>query len=140
MKFILLQTYNNYIDANIIKGRLEEEGIDCWLRDENTVTITPMFSNAVGGIKLMVAEPHAQRAVELMQQYAREQKAQTPCPKCGSTDVEFVSTPRKASNWFGAFFGFILGDYALAVDKVYHCFNCGNEFETPETDESPVNS
>jgi Zn finger protein HypA/HybF involved in hydrogenase expression len=140
MKFILVQTYNNYIDANIVMGRLEEEGINCWLQDENTVTITPMFTNAIGGIKLMVAEPHLQRATELLRQFSKAQKEQTPCPKCGSTNVEFVSTPRKASNWIGAIFGFLFGDYALAVDKVYHCFNCGNEFEQPKTDENPVNS
>ena len=140
MSFTILQTFSNYIDANIIMGRLEEEGINCWLQDENTVTISPMFSNAVGGIKLMVAENQLQRAVELMQQYSQEQKKQTPCPKCGSTNVEFVSTPRKASNWIGAFFGFLFGDYALAIDKVYHCFDCGNEFEETSAGEDSVNS
>ncbi len=33
----------------------EEEGINCWLKDENTVTIDPILTNAIGGIKLMVA-------------------------------------------------------------------------------------
>ena len=53
MNFIIAQVYSNYIDANIIMGRLEEEGINCWLKDENTVTIDPILTNAVGGIKLM---------------------------------------------------------------------------------------
>ena len=140
MKYTLLCTFDNYIPAHITLGRLEEEGISCWLQDENTVTITPMFTNAVGGIKLMVAAPHFERAAALLQQFSQEQKKQTPCPKCGSTNVEFVSTPRKASNWIGAIFGFLFGDYALAVDKVYHCFNCGNEFEQSQTDENHVNS
>ena len=116
-------------------GRLEEEGINCWLQDENTATITPVFSNAIGGIKLMVNESQFQHAADLLQQYRFEQKSQTPCPRCGSINVEFVSTPRKATNWVGAIFGFLFGDYALAVDKVYHCFNCGNEFEQSPPDE-----
>jgi hypothetical protein len=37
MNFIIAQVYSNYIDANIIMGRLQEEGINCWLKDENTV-------------------------------------------------------------------------------------------------------
>ena len=140
MNYTLLCTFDNYIPAHITLGRLEEEGINCWLQDENTVTVTPMFSNAVGGIKLMVAEPHYPRAAELLKEFTAEQKKNMSCPQCGSTNVEFVSTPRKVSNWIGAVFGFLFGDYALAVDKVYHCFNCGNEFENVQTDENPVNS
>jgi hypothetical protein len=66
MQFVLLQSYTNYIDAHIILGRLQEEGINCWLKDENTFTIAPMLSNAFGGIKLMVAETQAQRALEIL--------------------------------------------------------------------------
>ena len=57
MEFILLNSYGNYVEAHIAKGVLEEEGIVCWLKDENTVTIDPILTNAVGGIKLMVAKP-----------------------------------------------------------------------------------
>ena len=66
MQFVLLQSYTNYIDANIIMGRLQEEGINCWLKDENIFTIAPVFSNAFGGIKLMVAETQAQRALDIL--------------------------------------------------------------------------
>ena len=30
------------------------DGIRCWLKDENTVTIDPILTNAIGGIKVMV--------------------------------------------------------------------------------------
>ena len=62
MEFILLNSYGNYVEAHIAKGVLEEEGIASWLKDENTVTIDPILTNAVGGIKLMVAREDAQRA------------------------------------------------------------------------------
>ena len=42
--------------------------------------------------------------------------------------MELVSTPRKAMTWITAISTFFLGDYALTVEKVYHCFNCNNEF------------
>ena len=54
MDFLLLQSFTNYIDAHIIRGRLQEEGINCWLKDENVVTVNPIWTNAAGGIKLMV--------------------------------------------------------------------------------------
>jgi len=66
MNFVIAQVYTNYIDANIIMGRLEEEGINCWLQDEYTVTIDPLLSNAVGGIKLVVVETQAERALEIL--------------------------------------------------------------------------
>ena len=129
MNFIIAQVYTNYIDANITMGRLQEEGINCWLKDENTVTIDPILTNAVGGIKLMVPQSQAERAFELLKQFRSEQQSVLKCPRCGSGNVEFVTTPRKASNWLGAIVGFLFLNYALSGDKVYHCFDCGNEFE-----------
>jgi DNA-directed RNA polymerase subunit RPC12/RpoP len=110
-------------------GRLEEEGINCWLKDENTVTIDPILTNAIGGIKLMVHQSQAERAFELLKQFRIEQQAVLKCPRCGSANVEFVTTPRKASNWLGVIFGFLFTNYALSADKVYHCFDCSFEFE-----------
>jgi DNA-directed RNA polymerase subunit RPC12/RpoP len=129
MQFIVAQIYSNYIDANIIMGRLQEEGINCWLKDENTVTIDPILTNAVGGIKLMVSESQADRTFELLKQFRQEQQLILKCPRCGSANVEFVTTPKKASNWIGAIFGFLTMTFALSGDKVYHCFDCGFEFE-----------
>ena len=46
--------------------RLEQEGIKAYLQDEYTVTIDPILSNAIGGIKLMVYDHQAERALELI--------------------------------------------------------------------------
>lgn len=127
MTFVHIDTFINYIDANIILGRLDEEGIRGWLRDENTATINPVWAAAIGGIKLMVPEQQAERALQLLQQFREEKKENIKCVKCGSSNVELVSSPRKARNWLGAFAGFLFGDYAIAPDKVYHCFDCGHE-------------
>jgi DNA-directed RNA polymerase subunit RPC12/RpoP len=129
MNFIIAQVFTNYIDANIIMGRLQEEGINCWLKDENTVTIDPILTNAVGGIKLMVPESQAERTFELLRQFRSQKELILKCPRCGSPNVQFVTTPRKTSNWIGVIFGFLSMTLALSGDKVYHCFNCGFEFE-----------
>jgi len=133
--FILLQVFTNYIDANILLGRMQEEGINCWLKDENTVTINPIWTQAVGGIKLMVAEQQVERAREILGTIRDVKGKHNTCPQCGSQNVELVSTPRKAANWFTALLGFFLGDLAVAAHKVNHCFNCGTEFEPVEMSE-----
>jgi DNA-directed RNA polymerase subunit RPC12/RpoP len=129
MNFVLLQSYDNYVSAHIAMGRLEEDGINCWLKDENTVTIDPILSNAIGGIKLMVESTQAERAAGILKEIELQHKATIICPRCGSHNIELVSTPRKPSNWIMAVFGFIFTNYALSVEKVNHCFNCGKEFE-----------
>ena len=62
LEFSMLEVYDNYIPAHISMGRLQDQGIICWLKDENTVTIDPLLSIAVGGIKLMVATHQLDRA------------------------------------------------------------------------------
>lgn len=136
MEYVHLDTFTNYIDAHIIQGRLESEQINCWLKDENTVTIDPILTQAVGGIKLMVATSQVQRALELLEEFRKEKQAHIRCLRCSSRHVEFVTTPRKPSNWLGAIFGFLFGDLALSGDKVYHCFDCGNEFSAEELEKA----
>src|SRR5689334_18599460 len=131
MNFVLLQTYDNYVSAHIAKGRLEEDGINCWLKDENTVTIDPVLTNAIGGIKLMVEASQKEKAAGILRVIENEIKAAHPCPKCGSLNVELVSTPRKTSNWLSFFVG-LFASYAPRIDMVYHCFNCGHEYPSEE--------
>lgn len=72
MRFFAVRSYDNYIPAHIMLGRLRNEYINCYLQDEYSVTIDPFLSNAIGGIKLMVAEPQAERALALLQQFELE--------------------------------------------------------------------
>ncbi|MDB5134526.1 MAG: hypothetical protein JWP37_1129 [Mucilaginibacter sp.] len=46
----------------IIKGKLESEGIKCFVKDELTVQANNLYSNAVGGVKLQVLEEDVERA------------------------------------------------------------------------------
>ena len=128
MDFVILQSFNNYVDAHLLMAKLESEDIQCWLQDENTVTLYPILTNAVGGIKLFVNKNDLSRARQVFWEVENNRKKTIECPKCKGHNIELVSTPRKAANWFSAILTFFLGDYALAVDKVNHCFDCGNEF------------
>jgi hypothetical protein len=136
MSFIPLYTFNNYIDANLRLMHMQEEGINCWLKDEHTVTIDPIISNAIGGIKLMVHESQKERAADLLRTMMNKEKLQTPCINCKSHNVEYIITNRKPANWFSAIATFLLGDFAMAPHKVYHCFDCGTEFQKSDEKEA----
>ena len=131
MDFVPVAVYTNYIDANIMLGRMQEDGIDCWLKDENIVTIDPTLTNAVGGIKLMVAENERMKALQWLWEMNKEKKAVLSCPKCNSHNLEYVSTPRKPGNWLSVLIGVFITSFAPPVEQVYHCFDCGKEFDEP---------
>lgn len=67
-RFIEIRSYDNYIYANIVLGKLRDAGINCHLKDEYTVTIDPLLSPALGGIKIMVAQSQVDRALELLEE------------------------------------------------------------------------
>ena len=137
MEFVVLQSFDNYVEAHIVMGRLEEEGIRCWLKDETTVTVTPYLTNALGGIKIMVVQDQYERGLAILQEINAQKRSTYKCPQCGSGDIELITTPRKPATWLGALGGFIFGDYPLGVGKVWRCFNCHSEFDEPkETDHS----
>ena len=66
--FIEIRSYDNYIYAHIALAKLQDAGINCHLKDEYTITIDPLLSPALGGIKLMVAESQVGRALELLEE------------------------------------------------------------------------
>lgn len=130
MDFVLLQSFSNYIDAEIILGRLQSEGIDCWLKDENVSTILPILGNASGDIKLMVAADELEKAAALLKDFVQEKRSNFLCPNCGSGEIEYVSSPRETANWLSVILGFLFFSYAMSV-KIWHCFKCGAEFKEP---------
>lgn len=132
MDFVFLTSFSNYIDAHIIQGRMKEEGVDCWLKNENTTTIIPIWTTAMGGIQLMVRRDQLQQASAILATLEEDRKANIACPKCDSTDVEFINTMRQPVNWLSAAASFLLGDYAVMPEQRYHCFQCGEEWETSE--------
>ena len=67
INFIQIRAYDNYLSAHIVLARLQDAGINCHLKDEYTITIDPLLSPALGGIKIMVAEPQVRRALDILE-------------------------------------------------------------------------
>ena len=129
MQTITLRTFDNYFSANILLTRLQDEGIHCFLKDDYTVTIDPILSNAIGGIKLDVAEADAPRAAALLKSYDEAYLRTVVCPHCQSN--QFIEVPRKsAGNYITAILSWMFSSYAVAPDIVYQCQQCGYESKT----------
>jgi DNA-directed RNA polymerase subunit RPC12/RpoP len=133
MDFVTIRTFQNYFTAHILLGRFRDAGIECFLKDEFLVTVDPILSNAVGGIKLIVKKEDYDEANLLLQQFDESYRQSAVCPRCGSKTIELI--PKKTTaNMATAILTWLFGSYAISVKNVYQCTSCGYESENlPET-------
>jgi len=129
MQPVIIRTFDNYFTANIILTRLQDAGIQCYLKDEYTVTIDPILSNAIGGIKLVVNPADTEAAQTLLAEFDEEYMKSVECPKCGEHHIILVPKPG-AGNFITAIFTWLFSSYAVAAESVYQCQQCGYETKT----------
>ena len=65
-KLVTLRTYVYPIEAAIFRCKLEAAGIECYLKNELTVQVNPLYSNAIGGVQLQVNEEDVETAEEIL--------------------------------------------------------------------------
>ena len=132
-----LRSFDNYLYANILLSRLKEEGFDCYLKDENTVTIDPLLIPAIGGMKLMVRGYDFARASALLDRLEAEYIATLPCPKCGSQSLQVLKKTSSPKNLFSALLSLLVAGSASQEKKYYRCTNCGATMdEVPMADDA----
>jgi len=133
MNLIIIKTFDNYFLANIALTKLHAAGVECYLLDEFTVTIDPILTNAIGGIKLVVKKDDEVIAKFLLETYESEYIKAATCPKCNGHDFAYI-TKHGATSYLTVLFTWIFSSYAVAPDYVYQCGKCGYESERlPET-------
>ncbi len=125
----IIKTFDNYFSANIVAGRLQQDGIACELLHENTVTIDPLVANAIGGIKLMVNAVDAVVAAQLPDDYEKEYVAQAECPKCGAVAMQRLYKPAALTlaSRIKKMFSALYQDEPI---KVFQCAICRYESAT----------
>ncbi len=65
-KMVTVATFDMPTEAHLAKGLLEANGLTAFLADELTVGVAWHLSNAIGGIKLQVAENDVERATGIL--------------------------------------------------------------------------
>jgi hypothetical protein len=129
MDFVELRAFDNYIEANIVLNMLLHAHVNCHLQDEHIVTIDPLLSPAIGGIKLMVHHQHVARAWDLMENAARTYLKSIPCPVCKAHALEAVRTIRQHSCKLAALASMLLNGHSVEITRTYRCKKCGYDFK-----------
>jgi hypothetical protein len=73
MVFSTIYVSNIPIDCHILKGRLESEGFDTYIFDENIVWVHPFRAVAIGGVKLNVPFEQASGAKLIIESISNNQ-------------------------------------------------------------------
>ena len=66
MGLITVKIFDNAFEAHLLKTKLENEGIPCYLFDENIVGLNPFYNFAVGGIKLKISEQDKEQVLAFL--------------------------------------------------------------------------
>jgi hypothetical protein len=70
-RMVTVANCNLAAQAHAMRMRLEAAGIPVFLADELTIAMDWLLSNAIGGVKVQVAERHAPRAAEILDEFSR---------------------------------------------------------------------
>jgi hypothetical protein len=130
----IIATFNTPNEAYFAKMILEASGIASSLFDENLISIQPLYSIAVGGVKLAVSESQVAEAIGIIGEYETQQMEheEDNCPKCSSTNT------RKTFRFSLFIIPFILISFAvfgmatiglvylISLYSKYKCQACGH--------------
>ncbi len=120
-------------EAQIIKSRLEAEGVEVFLFDQFTVDTDPLVSNAIGGVKLKVWAEDEAKAVHILKsisEYSLDDEGQEmQCPICGSSKVELESTIRDVRSFLAFIFSFLSSSLPIHTQHEYRCDTCKQKFD-----------
>lgn len=129
MSFITAKYFDSDILANIWLGKLQNQDINCFLKNEYTATIRAGLSNRSGEIELCIDDSQLDRAKELIAQFEEDNKQALKCPTCGSLNVQYISQTNNSKNVFLRIALWVSRIYGYNGKQVYHCYNCGYEFD-----------
>lgn len=134
--FVTIARFQYSTEAQIVKGRLEADGIQVFLKDNITIDTDPLVSNAIGGIKLKVRTEDEQEARDILKSikaYAVNDNGDPiVCPNCGKNEVEMYSTIDNLKSFMAFLLGLITFTLPFHTRYKYVCENCKTEFSTKE--------
>ena len=127
-KTIRLITCDNITDAHFIKDRLTNEGIECFLANENFTTLLPNYYNLFGsGVQVFVMADDYEKSRELIKDKLEPENTEKVCPFCGSTDVRIGIGKHKILMVFNIFLAILLIIPIGNIRVRYYCKTCKEE-------------
>src|SRR5437868_2168085 len=107
-RLVTVASFASPVEASLARNRLEEAGLWAVLTDELTVSMDWGLDNAVGGIKLQVAEPDAEAARSVLEAPVEDAADEPPAGPEDADEPEPVLT-RREQDADRAFRGVLLG-------------------------------
>ena len=129
---VVIAVFSQPVEASLAGSRLEAEGIESRIADSNIIGINPLYSAALGGVKVVVDEADAERArAVLAQNNAAEadeaaEEHMSVCPQCRSTDTEEI---RSTQPFMVLLSWLFLGAPLPFQRKKLHCTACGHRWK-----------
>lgn len=131
--FELVAVYQYSSEAMIFKGKLESEGVEVYLKDNYTVDANPLYSTAIGGVKLLVSKKDYAKAMEIISEVSEysfdDQNELMKCPKCGTPQINMVTSIRDFKSLLVYVFSILIGFIPFYSKHKYKCNECNFEFD-----------
>ncbi|TDP58837.1 DUF2007 domain-containing protein [Flavobacterium dankookense] len=130
--FKLIGRYQYTSEALIYKSKLESEEIEVFIMDNNTVDSNPLYSNAVGGVKLFVNFENEEKAKFILSQISDfsldENNKLMKCPKCNEEQIEMVTSINDFKSLLTLLFSILIVLIPFYSRYKYKCQSCKFEF------------
>lgn len=128
---VVVRSFSRPHEAHLACSALQAAGIDARLADEYVVTADWLYSNAVGGVKVLVPAGEVEAARTVLDIPAISEPAESAdrsaaaaCPRCGSHDLAPATRGRRSSFLVWLLLGFPL----IPMLRRTRCASCGYTF------------
>lgn len=126
-ELVTVATFSAPYEAQLAKGLLETNGIQAFVADEYTIGINWFYSNALGGVRVQVAETDAGQSLKLLDSEVepggidpQTEESWGDCPNCGSRNIAYFTAKQGAA----LLSLLLLGIPLLFPSKKLRCLNC----------------
>lgn len=131
-KFKQIANYQYTSEAYLFKGKLESEGVEVFLQNENTINTDPLLSNAIGGVKLFVKSEDVMKAKQILASISEYSVDDTgkllSCPNCNSQQIKMFTSIKDVKSFFAFIYGLLTLSMPFYGKHKYKCENCNFEF------------
>ena len=130
MRTVRLITCGTLIEAHFIKVRLNNEGIECFLINQNFTNLLPLFNNMLGsGIQIIISETELEKARKIIEDKLKPEIEEMTCPYCGSNNIRLGIGEKRGLKIVNILIALIIWLPLGNLRPKYFCRNCKKEIE-----------
>lgn len=127
---VVFRKFNNSIDANIVKTKLDAYGIPCFLTEENLSNLYAgqLYMHIPVRLHMFAKDVEQARQIVDEQNLVLADDMATRCPRCRSLAIE-RDFPKGLTDKLLTGLNVIFFGIFFPAQKVYRCLDCDHEFK-----------